>query len=109
MKFFRTILLTLAVLLTMVSPSAQPQLPQIESQDIVILYDNDVHCAIDGYAKMAGERDHIMETTSNVCVVSSGDFLSGRALGSVSQGEYIIDVMNAVHYDYVSSTSASRR
>ena len=101
MKFFRTILLTLAVLLTMVSPSAQPQLPQIASQDIVILYDNDVHCAIDGYAKMAGERDHIMETTSNVCVVSSGDFLSGRALGSVSQGEYIIDVMNAVHYDYV--------
>lgn len=101
MKFFRTILLTFAVLLTMVRLSAQPQLPKIESQDIVILYDNDVHCAIDGYAKMAGERDHILETTPNVCVVSSGDFASGRALGAVSQGEYIVDVMNAVHYDYV--------
>lgn len=101
MKFFRTILLTFAVSLTMVRLSAQPQLPKIESQDIVILYDNDVHCAIDGYAKMAGVRDHILETTPNVCVVSSGDFASGRALGAVSQGEYIVDVMNAVHYDYV--------
>ena len=101
MKFIRTILLTFAMLLTMVWLSAQPQLPQIASQDIVILYDNDVHCAIDGYATIAGVRDQVLETTPNVSVVSCGDFLSGRALGAVSRGEYIIRVMNAVHYDYV--------
>ena len=101
MKFIRTILLTFAMLLTMVWLSAQPQLPQIASQDIVILYDNDVHCAIDGYATIAGVRDQVLETTPNVSVVSCGDFLGGRALGAVSRGEYIIRVMNAVHYDYV--------
>jgi 2',3'-cyclic-nucleotide 2'-phosphodiesterase (5'-nucleotidase family) len=101
MKTTRLFLLSVVSFFLFATASAQANLPKIESQDIVILYDNDVHCAIDGYAKMAGERDHILETTSNVCVVSSGDFMSGRALGSVSRGEYIIDVMNAVHYDYV--------
>ena len=101
MKFLRTIILTAATLLIALHLWAQPQLPNIQSQDIVILYDNDVHCAIDGYAKIAGVRDHVLETTSNVNVVSCGDFVGGKALGTVSRGEYIISVMNAVHYDYV--------
>ena len=101
MKRLRLFFLTIVSFFVLATASAQANMPEIRSQDIVILYDNDVHCAIDGYATIAGVRDQVLETTPNVSVVSCGDFLGGRALGSVSRGEYIISVMNAVHYDYV--------
>ena len=101
MKNLRLFTLTIVSFFVLATASAQANMPEIHSQDIVILYDNDVHCAIDGYATIAGVRDQVIETTPNVSVVSCGDFIGGRALGSVSLGEYIISVMNAVHYDYV--------
>lgn len=70
-------------------------------EEIVILYDNDVHCAMDGYARMAGLRDSFLTTTGNVAVVSSGDFIQGDVMGSLTEGEYVVDVMNTVPYDYV--------
>lgn len=76
-------------------------LPEVESEDIVILFDNDVHCAIDGYAKMASLKKAAQEQTDNVCVVSCGDFIQGQAYGILSQGEYPITLMNAVGYDFV--------
>ena len=72
------------------------------SQDrpIVILYDNDVHCGIDGYVQMAGLRDAIQAAdTAYVAVVSSGDFIQGGTEGTLSKGQYIIDIVNAVGYD----------
>ena len=36
--------------------------PEQERHSIVILFENDVHCAIDGYAKIAGLRDAIADT-----------------------------------------------
>ena len=69
--------------------------------DIVILYENDVHCAIDGYAKLAAMKNEWEESYESVGVVSVGDYIQGSSLGAVSQGEYIVDVMNAVGYDAV--------
>lgn len=43
-------------------------------QSIVILFETDVHCAIDGYAKIAGLRDAVADTAWTA-LVSSGDFL----------------------------------
>ncbi len=75
-----------------------PQQPK----SIVILYENDVHCAIDDYAKLAGLRDAIRAAdTAWVAVVSSGDYLQGGVVGSLSEGGYIIDIMRQVHYDAV--------
>lgn len=69
---------------------------------IVILYDNDVHCSVDGYAKIAGLRDAIAKAdTAYVAVVSAGDFLQGGLTGTLSQGSDIISIMNAVGYDVV--------
>ena len=46
------------------------------TKPIVILYENDVHCAIDGYTKMRGLADAIAAAdTAYVGLVSSGDFL----------------------------------
>lgn len=67
-------------------------------KNIVILYENDVHCAIDGYAKMAGLRDAISDT-AYVAVVSAGDYLQGGNVGAISRGSYIVDIMRHIHYD----------
>lgn len=79
----------------------QPHNLTISNNDIVFLYDNDVHCAIDGYGKIAALREEVKQQTSHILLLSSGDFVSGKSMGSVSKGEYIIRLMNAVGYDYV--------
>ena len=71
-----------------------------KGRSVVILYENDVHCAIDGYAKAAGLRDAIADT-ADVLLVSSGDFLQGSMAGAISKGQYIIDIMKAVDYDAI--------
>jgi 5''-nucleotidase/2'',3''-cyclic phosphodiesterase and related esterases len=72
----------------------------VSSRSIVIVYENDVHCNMDGYAKFAGLRDAIADT-ADVLTVSSGDFLQGGAMGSISRGGYVVALMNAVGYDVV--------
>ena len=67
--------------------------------DIVILYENDVHCAVDGYPVLAGLRDSLQHMGCHVAVVSSGDFSFGGSIGAASKGEFIIRLMNAVGYD----------
>lgn len=71
-----------------------------KNENIVILYENDVHCAIENYAKLAGLRDAIADT-ANVALVSSGDFLQGGTAGAISTGKYIVDLMKATGYDAV--------
>lgn len=68
---------------------------------IVILYDNDVHCAVDGYAKLVAQRDLILSKNKYVTTVSCGDFVSGGVVGATSEGELIVDIMNEVGYDVV--------
>ena len=71
-------------------------------KSIVILYENDVHCAIDGYTKMRGLADAIIAAdTAYVGLVSSGDFLQGSLAGAISRGGYIVDIMSEMHYDAV--------
>jgi len=67
-------------------------------KSIVILYENDVHCGIDGYAKMAGLRDAINNAdTAYAAVVSVGDFLQGNTTGAISKGQYIVDIMRDLY------------
>ncbi|MCD8391081.1 MAG: 5'-nucleotidase C-terminal domain-containing protein, partial [Firmicutes bacterium] len=57
--------------------------------------------ATDGYTKLAALRNEKEEAPDYGSVVSCGDFVQGGPLGAVSDGEYIIDIMNAVGYDAV--------
>ena len=77
----------------------ESQLPQ---RPVVILFENDVHCAVEGYAKMAALKVGEQVRTPYVTVVSAGDFVQGDVIGSVTQGESIVDIMNEVGYDFVS-------
>lgn len=69
--------------------------------DIIILYENDVHCEVEGYSKLAALKNELKETYAHVGVVSSGDYIQGGSLGSISKGEYIVNLMNLVGYDAV--------
>ena len=88
----RNIFLVLPVVLLIACQRTQP---------IVILYENDVHCAVEGYARMAGQRDAEKQLTPYVTLVSCGDFAQGNTVGSLTSGEAVVRIMNAVGYDYL--------
>lgn len=74
-----------------------------ESRDIIILYTNDVHGAADsdiGYAGLASYKEWAMEKTPYVALVDCGDALQGDTMAAVSEGEYLVELMNRVGYDY---------
>ena len=69
------------------------------SKSIVILYENDVHCGIDGYTKIAGLRDAINRAdTAYAAAVCVGDFLQGNTTGAISKGQYIADILRLMDY-----------
>lgn len=76
--------------------------PVEKSDDIVILYTNDVHTYIDqglSYASIAAYKTELEETHNNVLLVDAGDHIQGTAYGSMDKGETIIKLMNAAGYD----------
>lgn len=76
--------------------------PSPVRKSVVILYENDVHCGIDGYAQMRGLRDAIVRSdTSYVGLVSAGDFLQGDLAGAISHGQFVVDIMKNMGYDAV--------
>lgn len=71
-------------------------------QDIVVLYTNDVHCGVDdhvGYAGLALYKKEMQKQTPYVTLVDAGDAIQGAPIGTLSEGGYIIDIMNYVGYD----------
>ena len=88
--------LTILAMLFVWSPVRAEPLPS--DSDVIILYENDVHCNVDGYAKLKALKDEY-SASAYVGVVSSGDFVQGGSLGSFSKGGYIIELMNLVGYD----------
>lgn len=89
------------VLSVMLLVCSLPSCALFTDESIAILYENDVHCEVDGYATLAAMKSNFSERYDHVGVVSVGDFIQGGSLGSVSQGEYIINIMNLVDYDAV--------
>ena len=73
----------------------------LPTQPIVILYDNDVHCAVDGYAKLVALREQLNNEGNYTTTVSCGDFVSGDIVGTVTKGEAIVNIMNRIGYDVI--------
>ena len=89
------------VILSVLMSSVFLPVSAVGAQEIVILFESDVHCSVDGYAKIAELKDEIADEGAYVGVVTSGDFVQGGSLGIVSKGEYIINIMNLIGYDAV--------
>ncbi|MDO4940587.1 MAG: bifunctional UDP-sugar hydrolase/5'-nucleotidase [Erysipelotrichaceae bacterium] len=72
------------------------------SDDIVILFTNDISGAVDEGVTLAGVAAYkeYMETKSKyVALVDCGDAIQGNVISTASKGEVAIDVMNLVGYD----------
>ena len=75
-----------------------------DTSPIVILHTNDVHCGIDdsiGYAGLAAYKSEMEAQygADRVTLVDAGDAIQGGAVGTLSDGAYVIDIMNQVGYD----------
>ena len=105
----RLLLISVLLMSSLLSSCDSSVMTKVNSQSstaqspkpIVILYDNDVHCAVDGYSKLVALRDIMLDSTDFVTTVSCGDFSSGGLIAATSEGELVIDVMNKVGYDVV--------
>lgn len=80
---------------------SNPVVPVLPDQNIVVMYENDVHCATDGYAKFAALRSEYKAQTPYVTTVSAGDFVQGGVIGTLTNGDGIVKIMNKVGYDIV--------
>ena len=67
-----------------------------KTNDIVILGTSDVHCGIEdglGYAGIAQVVKDAKATNDYVAVVDAGDAIQGGVVGTLSKGEYIVEIM----------------
>lgn len=79
----------------------------VAQTDIQILYTNDVHTAYErsadgsrlGYAAVAGRKNALEAQGYQVTLVDGGDAIQGEAAGTLSQGAYLVDMMNTTGYD----------
>lgn len=98
MKKCITLFMTLIILFTMcVQVNAAET-----NKDIVVLFTNDVHCGVDdniGYAGLAAYKQDMIAEGNYVALVDAGDAVQGAAIGTLSEGSYIIDIMNQIGYD----------
>ena len=72
-------------------------------QDISIIYTTDVHCGLSnnlGYSSLVHYKEQL-EKKNYVTLVDAGDYLQGDYVGAISNGKYIIDVMNEAKYDVI--------
>ena len=99
MRKLISVLLVLALVLTFTLSATATE---GKSDDIVILYTNDIHTYIDGdisYDVIAGVKAHLETQYNHVLLVDAGDHIQGTAYGSMDKGKSIIDMMNAAGYD----------
>ena len=72
------------------------------AEDLMILYTSDVLCGVDqgfGYDGLFRVREVLEAKGSNVILVDGGDAIDGAAIGSMTKGGSIIELMNEVGYD----------
>ncbi len=98
----KSLALLLAVMLVLTLTIPVTAAETSPSDDIVILYTNDVHTYIDGplsYDVIAAVKAELETRYSHVLLVDAGDHVQGTAYGSMDKGQTIIKLMNAAGYD----------
>ena len=103
MKKCRSLLLTLFVAAGILGGMGSLQ-SLAADQDIVILFTNDIHCGVNdniGYAGVALYKKEMLKETPYVTLVDAGDAVQGAPLGTLSEGEDIVAIMNEMGYEFV--------
>ena len=78
------------------------KLEESESDDIVIIHVNDVHCGLNdtiGYDGFALYRDELKKNYPNLLTVDVGDHVQGGTLGAISDGSAVIKLINKLCFN----------
>lgn len=90
--------LVLAAALLLTACGAPAPASSASGSDVVVLYTNDVHCAVDGYVSVAQTKAALEAAGKEVVLVDCGDAVQGDTIGTLSNGEYIVEMMNSLGY-----------
>ena len=102
MKKTLVLMLSAVMMLGTVPAYAEETAPGGLQQDLVVLFTSDVHCGVDqnfGLASIEQIREAYEEAGNYTLLVDDGDFIQGEALGTMTEGESLIDLMNITGYD----------
>lgn len=83
-------------------PVSAPDVKTEKNGEVVVLFTSDIHCGIDqgfGFAGLKSYRDNLEAQGYTTILVDDGDAIQGEALGTLTKGEAIVKLMNAVGYD----------
>ena len=102
-KKLLSLLLAIAMLFTLAACGEKPVTgtDATATEPVVILHTNDVHGAIENYAKVAVLADQYAADGAYVLVLDAGDYSQGDSTVSLSEGATAIELMNMVGYDAV--------
>ena len=76
--------------------------PAEKNGEVMILFTSDVHCGIDqgfGYGGLWQIRNALEDKGYTTILVDDGDSIQGEVIGTLSKGEALIELMNAMEYD----------
>ena len=82
--------------------ATEEETPVEKNGEVYILYTCDVHCGIDqgfGYAGLYEIRKNLEDQGYTTILVDNGDNIQGEALGTLTQGQISLDLMNDMDYD----------
>lgn len=101
-SFLTSITVLLALILTFPVTAFAAE---TESLGVVILHTNDVHCGFEaddstfGAADLAAYKARLESEGYDVILADAGDFVQGGVIGTLSDGEYPMQIMNELGYD----------
>lgn len=101
-SFLTSITVLLALILTFPVTAFAAE---TDSLGVVILHTNDVHCGFEaddstfGAADLAAYKARLESEGYDVILADAGDFVQGGVIGTLSNGEYPMQIMNELGYD----------
>lgn len=105
MKKLTSFLLSAVFTVSSLIVSAGAENADEESKGVVILHTNDVHCGIYeddstlSIADLAAYKARLESEGYDVILADAGDFVQGGAIGTLSDGEYPLEIMNKLGYN----------
>ena len=103
-KKLLSLLLAAAMVFTLVACGEKKPTPGKDAtatEPVVILHTNDVHGAIENYAKVAALAAQYEAEGAYVLTLDAGDYSQGTTYVSLSEGATAIELMNMAGYDAV--------
>ncbi|MBO5555724.1 MAG: bifunctional metallophosphatase/5'-nucleotidase [Oscillospiraceae bacterium] len=100
LALFLAFLLVLSCTYVFAFAAGEEDAPALK-KDLVILYTSDTHCSVDqgwGFAGLYAVKESLAKD-KHVLLVDDGDAIQGEPVGTMTRGEAIINIMNAVGYD----------